>query len=131
MRKDYFKQVLLAAGLLTATTVSAVDLPYAKAPAEGKTYILVSRLKPTSFVRETNWDGSLYLQPYDLNEQQKAAFKAHHNDDGTWNFSKTIVEAPEGEEAYEYDVYMGIPSGTDNLRIQELGPVSWTVSLRA
>ena len=127
MRKDYFKQVLLAAGLLTATTVSAVDLPYAKAPAEGKTYILVSRLKPTSFVRETNWDGSLYLQPYDLNEQQKAAFKAHHNDDGTWNFSKTIVEAPEGEEAYEYDVYMGIPSGTDNLRIQELGPVSWTV----
>jgi hypothetical protein len=36
MRKDYFKQVLLAAGLLTATTVSAVDLPYAKAPAEGK-----------------------------------------------------------------------------------------------
>ena len=127
MRKDYFKQVLLAAGLLTATTVSAVDLPYAKAPAEGKTYILVSRLKPTSFVRETSWDGSLYLQPYDLNEQQKAAFKAHHNDDGTWNFSKTIVEAPEGEEAYEYDVYMGIPSGTDNLRIQELGPVSWTV----
>ena len=127
MRKDYFKQVLLAAGLLTATTVSAVDLPYAKAPAEGKTYILVSRLKPTSFVRETSWDGSLYLQPYDLNEQQKAAFKAHHNDDGTWNFSKTIVEAPEGEEAYEYDVYMGIPSGTDNLRIQELDPVSWTV----
>lgn len=127
MRKDYFKQVLLAAGLLTATTVSAVDLPYAKAPAEGKTYILVSRLKPTSFVRETSWDGSLYLQPYDLNEQQKAAFKAHHNDDGTWNFSKTIVEAPEGEEAYEYDVYMGFPSGTDNLRIQELGPVSWTV----
>ena len=127
MRKNYFKQVLLAAGLLSAVTVSAVDLPYAKAPADGKTYILVSRLKPASFVRKTSWDGSLYLQPYDLNEQQKAAFKAHLNDDGTWNFSQTIVEAPEGEEAYEYDVYMGIPSGMDNLRIQELNPVSWTV----
>ena len=128
MKQSYFKRLLLAMGVLSATSVSAIDLPYAKAPADGKTYILVSRLKPASYLRETSWDGSLYLQPYDLNEQQKAAFTAKLNEDGTWNFYKEMVETYEGEEEpYKYMVYMGIPAGTDNLRLRELDPVSWTV----
>lgn len=123
MKQSYFKRLLLAMGVLSATSVSAIDLPYAKAPADGKTYILVSRLKPASYLRETSWDGSLYLQPYDLNEQQKAAFTAKLNEDGTWNFYKEMVETYEGEEEpYKYMVYMGIPAGTDNLRLRELDP---------
>lgn len=128
MKQNYFKRMLLAMGVLSATSVSAIDLPYAQAPADGKTYILVSRLKPASYIRETSWDGSLYLQPYDLNEQQKAAFTAKQNEDGTWSFYKEMVETYEGEEEpYKYMVYMGFPSGTDNLRIRELDPVIWTV----
>ena len=127
MTNNYFKHVLLAAGLLSATTVSAISLPYAKAPVDGKTYILASRVKPAAFLRPTSWDSSLYLQGYDLNEQQKAAFTAKLNDDGTWTFYRDVVEEVEGDEPYTYQVYMGIPSGTDNLRIQEYDPVSWTV----
>lgn len=61
MTKNYYKQVLLAIGLLATMNVSAVELPYAKAPADGKTYILASRVNPGNYLRKTSWDGSLYL----------------------------------------------------------------------
>ena len=127
MTKNYFKLMVLAAGLLSATTASAVNLPYAKLPADGKTYILASRLKPTSYLRRTSWDGAFYLQSYDLNEQKKAAFTAKLNDDGTWNFYQEVTETNDGEEPTTYNVYMGIPAGTDNLNINAQEPVSWTL----
>jgi len=123
----FFKHCLLAAGLLSAGAVSAIDLPYAQAPADGKTYILASRLKPASYLRKTSWDGALYLQPYDLNEQTKAAFTARKNEDGSWTFYQENVITNEGEDPYTETNYMGIPAGTDNLKIAELDPVSWTV----
>ena len=101
MTKNYLKQVLLAAGLLSAVSVSAVDLPFAQAPADGKTYILVSRLKPASLVRTTTWDGALFLNAaYDLAEQQKAAMTAQQNEDGTWSFYQVTTVTPEDDEPY-------------------------------
>lgn len=127
MTKNYYKQVLLAIGLLATMNVSAVELPYAKAPADGKTYILASRVNPGNYLRKTSWDGSLYLQPYDLNEQTKAAFKAKKNEDGSWSFYQEVTETNEGEEPTTYNVYFGIPAGMDNVRIQMETPVTWTV----
>lgn len=127
MLKNYVRQMALATGLLLTMTASAIELPYAKAPADGSTYILTSRLKPASYFTRTSWDGALYLQPYNLDNATKAAVTARKNDDGTWSFFRqsTIVYEEDFEETVTE--YMGIPSGTDNLNIKLTEPAFWTV----
>lgn len=111
---------------MSATVASAVNLPYAKTPEDNKTYILVSRLKPASYLTRTGWDGALYLQGYNLDEQKKAAFTAQKNDDDTWCFYQ-VVTPTEEEGGEPYNQYVGIPLGSDNLNIKEWDAAKWTV----
>ena len=127
MKKNYLKSLLLALGLVSATQAMAVKLPYAQAPEDGKTYMLVSRLKPNSYVVPTSWDGALYLQGYNLDNITSAAVTAKQNEDGTWTFYKETTTTDEFGESYTNTTYMGFPGGTDNLRIQEYSPVAWQV----
>ena len=64
MEKIYLKTLLVAAGLASAVQLMAVDVPFAKEPVDGKTYILVSRSNPQRFWNRTGWDGAVYLQPF-------------------------------------------------------------------
>ena len=127
MLHNYIKQMALATGLLLTLTASAIELPYAKAPADGSTYILSSRLKPASYLTRTSWDGALYLQPYNPDNVAKAAVTARKNDDGSWSFYRQSTTAVDEETEETVTEYMGIPSGTDNLNIKLLEPASWTV----
>ena len=127
MKKNYFKLMAVAAALLTTVNGMAVELPYVKAPADGQTYMLVSRLKPANYTVPTGWDGSLYLQGYDLNNITAAAVTAKKNDDGSWYFYKESTATDENGETVVTTAYMGFPVGTNNLRIQELDPVVWYV----
>jgi len=127
MKKNYLKLMLLAVGILSANQLSAVELPYASAPADGKTYMLVSRLKPASYVVPTSWDGAFYLQGYNLDEIAKTAVTAKANDNGSWSFYKTTEVTDEEGNTTSTTYYMGIPIGTDNLNMNLVDPASWTV----
>lgn len=128
MKKNYLLRVAVAAMLLPlATTVQAVELPYAKAPVDGKTYMLVSRLKPNSYCVPTSWDGSLYLQGYNLDNIKKAAITAQQVADGTWYFYTENTSTDDEGITTTENRYLGIPAGTNNLRIQEYDPVTWYV----
>ncbi len=125
MKKNYLKLMVLSCLLLASTVSMAIGLPYAKAPEDGKTYMLVSRVKPSSFVVKTSWDGALYLQGYDLARITDATVTAQKNEDGSFYFYQpSAIADEEGNEVVE-NHYMGIPVGTDNLHIEELDPVVW------
>ncbi len=128
MKKNYLLKMAVATMLLPlATTVQAVELPYAKAPVDGKTYMLVSRLKPNSYCVPTSWDGSLYLQGYNLDNISNAAVTAQQAPDGAWYFYRQLTTTDEEGTQTAENRYLGIPAGTDNLRIQEYDPVTWYV----
>ena len=131
MKKNYMKNLLLALGLMSATQAMAVELPYAQTPADGKTYVLVSRSNPQNYWNRTSWDGAVYLLSYnDFNAQN--AVVAHQLENGNWQFTKDVTSYDLGEEGdtvatYTTTYYMGIPTGTDNLNINMETPVEWAV----
>jgi len=127
MKKNVLKTMAMSAALLTASSASAVELPYAQTPADGKTYMLVSRLKPASYTVPTSWDGSLFLSGYNLDNIAAAAITAKKNDDGSWNFYRQATSTDEEGNEVTTTTYLGIPVGTDNVRVQELDPVAWQV----
>ena len=61
MKKNYLRLAALVLTMAAAQTALAVDFPYAKAPADGETYILASRSNPTNFWTRTSWDGAYYF----------------------------------------------------------------------
>lgn len=128
MRKTYAKNLLLSFALMTAATAEAINVPCAKAPEDGKNYILVSRSNPQNYWNRTTWDGAIVLQPYG-NFNSLNAFTAHKTDkDGVWNFSLDVVTAiPDSDEKLVETFYMGIPDGSDNLNFKLYDPAEWTV----
>ena len=131
MEKIYLKTLLVAAGLASAVQLMAVDVPFAKEPVDGKTYILVSRSNPQRFWNRTGWDGAVYLQPFS-NFNPANAITAHQQSDGTWTFTTDVTTEEKDEEGtvintYTTTYYMSVPSGTDNLNINQYNPVSWIV----
>ena len=131
MEKIYLKTLLVAAGLASAVQLMAVDVPFAKEPVDGKTYILVSRSNPQRFWNRTGWDGAVYLQPFS-NFNPANAITAHQQSDGTWTFTTDVTTEEKDEEGtvintYTTTYYMSVPSGTDNLNINQYNPASWIV----
>ncbi|MCR4602308.1 MAG: hypothetical protein K5683_02080 [Prevotella sp.] len=113
--------------MLAVQNIEAINVPYAQSPVDGKTYMLVSRMKPASYTVPTSWDGSLYLQGYNLQNITDAAITAKKNDDGSWYFYKQTTTTYDDGTTETADTYLGIPGGTNNVRIQELAPVTWYV----
>ena len=129
MKKNYFRLAALALAMTAVQTVLAVDFPYAKAPADGETYILASRSNPTNFWTRTNWDGAYYFLSLADAKANLGIFTAHAAEDGSWYFS-----VDNGEEGLTFGgntfygtTYVGIPYGTDNLHGKLESPAYWTL----
>ena len=127
MKQNYVKKGLLALLFCAATPAMAIDFPFiGQAPQDGKTYTLISRSNPTNFMTRTSWDGAFYVMPYNVNDIQKAVFKAVKNENDTWSF---VIEEQVTEEGETYinTNYLGIPGGTDNLNANLSAAAEWIV----
>ena len=119
MKKNYFSKVFLTVGgAFLSLAAMAIEAPQIGSTlTDGVTYVLISAANSDNYWTRTSWDGAFYLQPFNLENQQKAAFKAQHNDDGTWCF---LVESDTAKP------YLGIPSGSANLNTLE-AEAKWSV----
>ena len=119
MKQIYFKLALTSLLIGMATMASAIDYPTypTQTPVEGGKYVLCNLAVPTGYMSCTGWDGAYYFLGETDSNYASFAFTAHQDEDGRWFFttSETLVEE-EGEEPYTAYTYVGVPSGTDNLR---------------
>ena len=62
MKKFNFRQLLVLAALMVASTAMAIDFPkVGKTPVDGGKYVLVSYVNPNNYFSRTGWDGAYYL----------------------------------------------------------------------
>lgn len=105
-------------------------------PVAGQKYILVNKAqKVTQYMSRTSWDGSLYFLGESDSNYEDNALTAVSNSDGTWSFTRTVqVEQETGDvddngqpikELVDVTYYLGVPSGTANVRSNIETPVSW------
>jgi len=82
---------------------------------DGGTYVLFNYAKPSTYWSTTSWDGSYYLLDYASSNWRKAAFTAHHDDEG-WYFASTD------------STYIGYNLGDANLKGNLKSPAHFIVS---
>ena len=84
MKKINFRQLLVLAALMVASTAMAIDFPkVGKTPVDGGKYVLVSYVNPNNYFSRTGWDGAYYLLPYADSQFANHAFTAHQEKNGT------------------------------------------------
>lgn len=136
MRKVYLTLLCLVTSLSTFAQVEKNVKP--EVLADGSQYVLVNKAMTASqYMSRTSWDGALYFLGEADSNYANYVLTAVKNDDGTWSFTldgTLVYDTDEYDEdgnvikaTYEGPLYMGVPSGTDNVNVNSMTPVKWTV----
>ena len=119
------KFLLLSSLLASVLSINAQVTPKVQPETlvNGKQYVLVNKAQTaTQYMSRTSWDGAYYFLGESDSKYADHAFMAVDNGDGSWSF---VIPNDEEEGAF---YYMAIPAGTDNLNIEAVEPVKWTVT---
>lgn len=130
MNKNIKRYLAGIALLLVATLAQAASFP--KYPVQkltdGQTYVLANLANPSGYMCRTTWDNALVMQGRTEFDSQYGVKLTAHFDEALnlWYFTTSEVEHPaveadpengiEASEAYTSYTYLGIPSGTNNVR---------------
>lgn len=125
MKNNYFKKCMACLVMLLVAGAS-LAASYPKYPVQtltdGQTYVLVNLANPIGYMCRTTWDNALVMQDKSaFNTEYGVKLTAHFNEEkGLWSFSTSETEgASNGLAATISYTYLGIPSGTNNVRAMQ------------